>query len=686
MKASLSWLKEYVDITMRPEELAELLTMSGLHVESLEITGDDVVIEFEITSNRSDCLSIIGIAREIAAVTDKRLRLPGELAILFRVKGQTRSHGKKAVSAKIQIDEKKLCPHYSGRIITDVSVKESPEWIEKAIKSVGLRPVNNIVDITNFLLFETGQPMHAFDLDKLEGSVVIRQAEKGENIKTIDGVMRILEKGMLVIADNRGPIAVAGVMGGVDTEVTKNTNNILLESAWFDPISVRRTARVLGISTESSYRFERSVDNSMVIPASLRAANIIIKTAGGAIGSLIDVGRKTVTVRTIKFDPNETAKVLGLDIPEARQKKMLEVLRFSVSEKKYGWDVTIPTSRRDISQSVDIIEEIARVNGYNKVPETIPRIIGNIAFIDKKGRVKEKVRTVLSGMGLNEIITYNLISSAMLSNFEANKETHLCVQNPLSQEQEVLTQTLLAGMMKAISWNINRKNNNISFYEIGNVYRKTKKSGFSEELHLSLGCTGLTSNDWISGNRKTTFYDLKGILIGLLEELGLENIKIVPDNNTAVYLDDAAIIKYGNIVIGNIGSINKRVLSYFDIRDQVFGSEINLDAIIEKSVLERKFKPLPRYPSIVHDISMVVNAGVSGEGIIECINDSGAQFIKDIKLMGIYKGEHIPKGKTGLLYRIEYQCESKTLTDNEIEKDHNKIRQDLATKLGIIFR
>jgi len=681
MKASLKWLGEYVKIKMRPEDLAETLTMAGVHVASLEKIGDDYVFEFEITSNRNDCLSMIGIAREIAAITGNKLKIPKDLSSALKKGKKKTSRG----NIKIEVKNKNLCPRYTDRVIRNLKVGPSPEWLKERLKAIGLRPVNNVVDITNFLLIETGQPMHAFDLDKINGKVIIRKAEKSETIKTIDGSTRMLEKDMLLITDSKTPIAIAGVMGGLDAEVSSATKNILLESAWFDSISVRRTARKLGISTESSYRFERKIDKSMVLPASIRAAHMIQELAGGEIGELIDTGTKKDVLKTIKVDPEKVNKVLGIKIPLKRQKDILQSLGCLIKKKGKSLEVKIPIRRQDISQEVDVTEEIARIYGYNRIPDTIPAIIGNTSLMDKESIVKRESRKILSSMGLNEIMTYNLVPENLLDAFQIEKDDVARVQNPLSQEQEVLTQTLLLGMLKAIAWNINRKNKNLSLYEIGKTYIHREKSAYDEELKLSIALTGIFSDNWLSGRRKVTFFDLKGILETFLGKLGIYNVDFRPKSDTPDF-SAAAQIECSGKLIGVLGKLDKRVLDHFDIQEEVYAAEISLAKIIEIAKIDKQFKPIPRFPSVVRDISLLLENDVIADNIVQCVRSADSGLVKKISLVDIYKGKQIPPGKKGLLYRIEYRDDSKTLTDKEVEELHSKIKNSLVSKLGASFR
>jgi len=684
MKASLNWLKDYVDIDMHPEGLAETLTMAGIHVAGVEKKDNDSVFEFEITSNRSDCLSMVGIAREIAAITEKELKLPFEL---IRQKGKKKSKDAQAdPPVKITIIDKDLCPRYTGRVISGIKVSRSPDWIKEKLSSIGLREVNNIVDITNLLLMETGQPMHAFDLKKIKGGVVVRRAKKGEKIKVIDGSTKVLEEGMLVIADSHGPIAIAGVMGGLATEVSDGTTDILLESAYFDPVSVRRTSRKLGLSSESSYRFERKVDMGMILPASHRACGMIVNCAGGSIGATEDAGDKKEKTIKIKFSPDRASKIIGVDIPSERQKKILEALGFSVSGKKTMFNVTVPAMRRDILQEVDITEEIARIYGYNRIPETIPKIIGNTVVVEEEKAIRDKIRMIMVSLGANEIISYNLVPSVLHSAFINSRDAEARVVNPLSQEQEVLTETLILGMLKAIARNVNRKNAQLSLFEIGKVYRKQEKNKYIEELTLSIGMTGRLAHDWITGGRNTTFYDLKGVVIGLLKELGMGHISVKPITKMP-YLSQEAVLEYKNEELGRIGKVKSSVMKKFDADVDVYTAEINLERVKPHIVLENKFEPIPKYPPIIRDISIVVAERTLAERIVHCITSSDKDaLIKDIKLISMYRGKQIPRGKVGLLYRIEYRDNTKTLTDSEIDDIQSKIKYNLASRLGVLFR
>lgn len=683
MKISLSWLKDYVDIKLPPEEMAGKLTASGVHMESFERSGQDSVIDFEITSNRNDCLSFIGIAREAAAITGAKLKLPAELTLVR----QDKKHAKKSTrpSARIFIKDKNLCPRYTGTVIRNVTVKDSPAWLKEKLSSIGMRPVNNIVDITNYLLMETGQPMHAFDLDKISGSVVVRRAVKGEKIRTIDGSTRDLDEGMLVIADDKTPVAVAGVMGGLDTEVSARTKNILLESAYFDPVSVRHTARKLGFQTESSYRFERKVAASMIEPSARRAAILIAELAVGAAEDMVDINFIKKSENRIKLDPKKTNSLLGLDIPEGKQKKILESLGFMVKRAGRIFDVKAPDTRKDISQPVDLVEEIARINGYDKILMTVPRVIGNTKVMSEDSLKLREIRGMMYRMGLNEIISYNLIPEKAADILGVGREDAAILINPLSSQDNMLAPSLVYSMAKAIGWNTNRKNNDLALFEIAKVYRKSKNGKYSEKEHLCVGMTGSAYINWKIGGRPAEIFDVKGVIDGLLSKLGLKDIVYRPDNSMP-YLADAASIEYRNKKIGVIARLGKGLMDAFDIRKNVFTAEIYLNEVLNDAAIDKVFKALPKFPSIVRDISIAIDKELRAEKVRTLIAETGGALVKNVALSGIYKGDQVAKDKTALLFSIEYRDDNRTLTENDVEPVHQRIKDALASKLGVLFR
>ncbi|HDP16364.1 MAG TPA: phenylalanine--tRNA ligase subunit beta, partial [Candidatus Omnitrophica bacterium] len=458
MRVSLNWLKDFISIKGGIEKVQDDLTMTGLEVTSVVNIEGDSVMDIEITPNRPDCLSVLGVARELAATADKPLNIPQSITKYYMKQGRSRG------AAKIEIQDKKACSRYVGCIIKNVQVGPSPKWLVQRMNVMGLRSVNNIVDITNHVLFESGQPLHAFDLDKLEGSrIIVRKARKGESIITIDGIKRELDPAMLVIADAGKPVAIAGIMGGKETEISNETKNILLESAWFEPLMIRKTQRLLGLASESSYRFERGVDPGMVLAASARAQEMIKKEAGGRLsGKITDTGSKPAKDKEIMLALNEVQRVLGVEISPAKAMEFFRRLNLkAVKKAKDRIQVIIPSYRQDLEYEIDLIEELARLYGYDKIPAKCPRFtMHNALEAEKKDFVllAKSIKKKLCSLGMTEILTYTLSSRAAVEALGKPFSGLVRLSNPLSANQEFMRPSLLSEMMDVMSWNLNRKN------------------------------------------------------------------------------------------------------------------------------------------------------------------------------------------------------------------------------------
>ncbi|OGW75922.1 MAG: phenylalanine--tRNA ligase subunit beta [Omnitrophica bacterium RBG_13_46_9] len=680
MKAPYSWIKEYTDVRMDPKKLAHLLTMAGVTVEYVDNMGDDYIFELEVTANRPDCLNIIGIAREVATLLGKKLKVPKELT-----KSRYLASGAKPALDVILADPE-LCPHYTARIIRDVEVESSPDWLKKRIISVGLRPVNNIVDITNFVLFETGQPMHAFDLDKIKGNLTVRKAKTGEKIMMIDNIPRTCDEDTLVIADEAGPIAIAGVMGGLETEVNNMTKNILLESAFFNPISIRRTSRRLGLGSESSYRFERKIDNEMVLRASERAGSLIEKIAGGKIGALVDTGDKKGYSKKINFNLEKSNSLLGTSVSKAEAVGILKALGFSVKENRKALKVTVPGFRADVKNETDLTEEIARIYGYDNIPLTVPRNIGHARIKDFASLVQENIRGLLIRFGLNEVITYSLIGRNKIEGLEICEDDIIAIENPLSIDQEIIRPAMLPGMLGVVSYNINRRAKGLSLFEIGKIY-KEKKNAYVEELILSVCLSGVKRDDWKVRREEFDFFDIKGILTTLLEGLGLGEAVFKRYKTPGISEDIGSVVEFGGKIIGFLGEVDKKICNRFlDTEKKVFYGEVYIGRLLDKISLERRYVALGRYPSIVRDISVILDKDVTSHDITDIMKEIGGDLVDGILLVDCYKGKQIPEGKKGFLYRVEYRSNERTLEDAEIEKLHSRIKEALAERLKVLFR
>lgn len=682
MRVSYNWLKEYIAFKLSPKELAERLTMAGLEIKSIDQKGPAYIFEAEITSNRPDWLSIYGIAREIQAITGSRLKsvdvkLPKESASL---------------KPSIIIEDKKGCLRYVGRIIDDVQAGPSPKWLTERIEGAGIRPVNNIVDITNFCLMELGQPLHAFDYDKLDGGrIVVRRAKKGEEIITIDGVKRKLDETILVIADAGRPVAIAGVMGGKDTEVTFSTKRILLESAYFDPPTIRMAAKKLGVSTESSYRFERGVDFGGILSASNRATALICDLAKAkAVSKASDAGTKTARQVKINLGISRTNKILGMEVPASKCASILTGLGLKIKQKgKDSLEALVPSFRADLKEEVDLIEEIARIYGYDKVPETLTKISvwGKGSQKSAERITEEMIRETLLGMGLNEVISHALISKGNIVNKIMNiRDDKLPkVQNPLSSESEVLRPSALCGMMDVLAHNINRKIADMRMFELGKSYFCRDNGIPSEKGILAIALCGMKTKDW---RNKTALdiFDLKGIVEALFDKLGISGYKFEAKASPLLALSASSSIKIGGRDVGILGKLDKAVLDSYDIKIPIFISEMELEPIYAHARLERRFAGLPRYPSTTRDISLIVDDKISNSEITGLIKEVCGDLAVSVKPFDLYRGEQIPKGSKSILYSVEYRASDRTLTDEEASSLDKKVREVLAERFNAKIR
>ena len=678
MKIPYSWLKDYVNVgAMKADEMAEHLTTAGLEVVLIDKIGKDAIFDIEITPNRPDCLSILGIAREAAASLGAKLKGPKVRLPKTTIKDKP----------AIELKDKQLCLRYTARVLRNIKVGPSPKWLTDRLEKMGLRPVNNVADITNFCLFELGHPTHAFDYDRIKGKVIVRRAQKDEKIVTIDGRERPLETDMLVIADEEKAVALAGVMGSKNSEVKEDTRNILLESAYFDPISIRRTSRRLGLISESSYRFERSCDLGGVIKASDRVAALMLEICGGQAGPLVDIGAKDPKRVKIFLRPEKLNKILGIDISTAAIKKILALLQLDVEISGKGTIVVlIPSFRQDLKSEADLIEEVVRIYGYDKLPSTMPTIIGHPKRIERPRELCAMVRDAMAAMGVDEIITYSLISKddlALVSEDFAQDEI-VVIKNPLSIEQEIMRPSLIPGILGTVAWNLNRGTENIRLFEVGRIYRRLD-NGFAEEERMSVAFVGNKGGGWLSKG-EFTFFDAKGIFEALFNRLGIEDFSFRGAGFPGFLTGQAASIEVSGESVGFLGVLDKKVTENFDIEKNVLLSELDLEKVFSRVRTERKFLEMPRFPSAKRDISMVIRKDVPHQDIVSVVRDVGSELVADVKLFDQYFGGQIPQGSRSLAYSIEYRSRERTLTDDEVNRLHAKVCDALVEKLSATIR
>ncbi len=704
MKINYNWIKEFVDIRVAPEKLADKLSMAGLSVASLDKTGNDWVYDIEVTSNRPDWLSVRGIVHEISAITGAKLKKKDDGRCLPVGKAGTIEDRKKRKNNRslksdhrpffIIIEDTKDCKFYYGNIIRGVKVGPSPDWLKSKLEILGLRSVNNIVDVTNFCLLELGQPLHAFDYEKIisqPGAIVVRRAKKSEEIVTLDGISRKLNPDVLVIAsggsDNGRPLAVAGIMGGADTEVGEKTVNILLESACFDSVVVRRASRSLGIASDSSYRFERGVDEATVKAALERATELITELCGGELAGSKRAGiLKEKGLKKINFDLSESVDLLGVKIPSGEAKSIFQKLGFGVKARtKEKFEITVPSFRRDISIAEDLAEELVRVWGYENIPLTQHAI--KSFQMDKPALVLlgEKVKETLIRAGLKEVITYSLIGE---SDYQ---KTGLCVPdsarvlvNPLSRENSILRTTLLPSVLNCISFNVSRNNRDLEVFETARVFADNK-----EELVVSFALCGKKRASWLSEALNYTLFDLKGLIEVLLESAGINN---------CVYQDDAALafaesstgcrVVFNNETLAVFCQVSTAVKKAWGIksREDVFVAEVALERLNRYANLKRCFSEPVSFPGIIRDVSILTSRTAPYSKIKLLIETEARDLVRSMAVVETYSGKEVPKGSLSLTISIEYGSSQRTLTDEEVNLTHQKVLSVLVDRLGVKIR
>lgn len=674
MRLPLSWLKSYVDVKLSPDKLADRLTLSGTKVENVVKHGDDTVIHIEVTTNRPDCLSILGLSREVAALTGKKIKFP-KISLPGPSKGEQIS---------VKIEDKKGCPRYTARLMRGVAVKSAPIEIQKKLDAVGTRAINNVVDVTNFVLFEMGQPLHAFDLDKLAGGqIIVRRAKKDEKFLAIDGNEYTLDVETLVIADRDKVVAIAGVMGGKLTEVSSSTKDILLESAYFDPAMVRRASKKYKLTTESSYRFERGVDDSVVAIASARARDLIFETAGGKeTGKFTDLNFIPKTKpKKITIDVPRINRLLGLSIPQGRIISILKTLGIpAFASGKNAVAVVAPSFRRDLTEAMDLAEEILRIEGFDKVSPAIPVTRHTLKTLaDPLAAAVPGIKNRLAAMGFNEIVTYSLLSKKALLDSGFSEDAAERIVNPLSVEWEYFRPSLFAGALGAVQFNANRKAEALKFFEIGRRYLNGR-----EETVLGLTLYGNLEENW-RRKSQTSFYDLKGVVENVIRLFRLHPIwQAAPVNKI---FDDHILWMLDSKPAAGVGEVASRILKNWDIAHPVYYSEMVLDTLVAGAsrVSPLRVKPIPRFPSVRRDIAVVIEETVPVKNIEEAMRQA-APHLDSVKLFDEFKGKGIPQGKRSLAFSLNYQKDTGTFTDEEINALQARVGEVLKNTFKAEFR
>ena len=644
---------------------------------------DDTVFELEITPNRPDCLSLIGVAREIRAETGNPLKLP---QVDFN---EDETDIRETTSVTIEAPD--LCPRYAARVIRGVKIGQSPAWLQQRLESVGIGVINNIVDITNFVLMEYGQPLHAFDYHKLsENRIVVRRAIAGEKLTTLDEVARELTADMLVIADAEKPVALAGVMGGYDSEITEATCDVLLESAYFNPSSIRATAKALGMSTEASYRFERGADPGIVLDALDRAVELIIKLAGGTIcKGIVDVYPGEQPLTEIQLRPERVNFVLGTEIEAATMEEILTRLGFGVETFESVHRVTVPTFRSDITREIDLIEEIARVYGYDNIPTTLPKGDIPVPAPDPKVEVRRHIKQFLLAAGMMEAINYSFSDPSSFDKIRLAADNPLRnalpLQNPLSPEMSILRTTLLPGLLDNAQRNRNHQIDTIALFEIGSVFIR---NGEQKEPERVSGVLAGQVGDGVYSNpyRQPDFYDIKGLVEGVLEICGISDYTLQKTDAPTFHPGCNAAVLLGDRQIGIFGEAHPEVLENYDLPYKAYLFDFDVETLTDAAIFAKRFEPISVYPKVERDLAIVVDKALLSDMPTELIYKAGGEWIESVRLFDVYEGEQVPEGKKSLAYAIVYHSAAETLTDKAVNALHDEIVKRLNRELGAELR
>lgn len=686
MRVPYEWLNDFVDVRMKPEKLAGLLTMSGLEVESIERIGREAIFEINLTPNRADCLSIAGVAREVHAVSGAKLK--------SRKINHLKGAGTMADFVTVQVKDAKRCPRYSARVVRGVKIGPSPAWIVKRLAASGVRSINNVVDATNYVMFEMGQPLHAFDLTKIrDGKIIVRESMHKSSFVTLDGIEQNLISDDLLISDGKGPVALAGVMGGENSGVTDSTADLLLESAYFEPTGVRRTSKRLGLSSESSRRFERGIDPNGTLTALDRVTDIIIETAGGTPTSdFVDIYPKKISPRRIRLDEEDVFRLIGMHIKSAGMARILKALGFnSVKSAGGSIEALVPTFRPDIERPVDLIEEVARIKGYDKIPSTMPMIRMSPLVRPKFEKEETIVRDAMTMSGMSEAVLYGFTSAESLEPFAEMSAASVSVTNPLSLEQAVMRTALLPGLLDALKLNMNRQVKDCRLFALQRVFHRPMDIGPSEEpRHVAGIMAGRRYPDgWECSAEMLDFYDAKAVVESIISSLNIKMAAIFQrgEPNGFLHPGSFAYVIIAGKRMGFVGELHPDVAARRGIKESVFVFELDFEGLAELSKAEvSRFVEPSRFPFVERDISIIVEDRIPAVEVEKAIEDCGVALVSGVRIFDIYRGQGISAGKKSMALTVRFLRNNRTLTDLEVEAAYEKIVGMLKTKLGAELR
>jgi phenylalanyl-tRNA synthetase beta chain len=711
VKVLLSWLREYVEIPFSVGELEDRLPMLGLGIEGLERLGDDAVIDLEIPANRGDLMGMLGVARELAASARAAVRAPVPHVVEA---GEPLSE-----LTGVEVQDTVLCPRFTARMIVDARVGPSPSWLARRLEAAGLRAINNIVDVTNYVMLETGQPMHAFDYDLLRGGrLVVRHAGAGEELVTLDGVGRTLDPQTLVVADAERAGGVAGIIGGGNTEISERTSRVLLEAASWDPAMIRRTSRRLGVRTESSARFERGIDTAGILAVQDRAIALMRELAGGRIlRGVIDVYPRPLEARAVDLRWASVRRLLGIDVPEVEGIAILQSLGFAVERRDRVLHVGIPTFRRDVEREEDLVEDVARHHGYDHIPAEMPVEATAQGSVAPSLRVDELVRTILVRAGLVEALTLSLTNPAALDALNLPTEhpwrALLPLRNPMVEDHTHLRTTLLPGLLNAARANASRGVTDIRLFELGRTFHNSSPGiaeprqvgGVAERRRLAILMTGTThSGVWNLPTEVVTigFYHLKGIVEILLHELHVAGAEfrltrqpwLHPGHSAEVAIADPprrAVDRGPGLppsvgtVVGTLGELHPDGAARYDLPPGVYLADLDIEALLEHAQLTPRFVPVPRFPAVRRDVALILPRDVPSAQVEQVIRDAGGDLLEAATLFDVYEGAPVPAGQRSLAYALSFRAPERTLAAEEVEirlaSIHEALRDRLRAKI-----
>lgn len=699
MKLPVEWLNEFVEYGCSVDDLAMALTMAGLEVEEI-ITyspeqlahlggGLDApagpVFDIKITPNRGDCLSVTGISREIAAVLDKS----------FKTQEPTAAGSPPPTSSAIEVSitAPDLCRRYSAGIVRNVKIKESPSWLKNRLLMAGMRPINNVVDITNYVMLEYGQPLHAFDYTLIKGAeIIVRRANPGEVMATIDGEERKLAEDMLVIADKERAVAVAGVMGGMDTEVSESARTILIESASFDPVSIRRTSKKLSLSTESSYRFERGVDPAVTVAALKRAAELMRDLADGEIAEgIVDAYPTEIKPLSLTLRSERVNKLLGSSIETGEMARLLQLLGIEINTSgdtlSDTFQATVPTFRSDITEEIDLVEEIARLHGFDKIKTTLPSSPSQGRQADVSV-FEDSLKQLLMRCGAQEVMTHSIVDTSLVERTGFDGRV-VAIRNPLREDLSRLRVMLIPNLLEVFARNAAFGARDLAIFEIGRIYQYDENRSITQERSVAGAMIG---TQWASAwnidksTLNADFYLCKGVVESLLSSLGISGCEFTPAKSPLLHPTRSAVVTNSGVNIGIVGEVAPALRESFDLRGRPYVFELNFEALRSLAAKTKIYRPVARYPAIYRDLSIVLDDGVPFTRVRQVILETGGELIESIDLREVYSGAPLNPGQKSFLLSLAFRSTERTLTDQTVIDQMDRIKDGLLRELKASIR